>query len=55
VRQHQVAINQNQKGGHSKNAYIINQLSEKLIEQYEKRLEEKDKLINTLSEKLKKK
>jgi len=52
VRQDQVVINQNQKGGHSNNAYIINQLSEKLIEQYEKRIQEKDELIKQLNHKL---
>ncbi|MGX1023593.1 helix-turn-helix domain-containing protein [Psychroflexus sp. MBR-150] len=54
VKQESIVINDNQKGGHSNNAYIINQLSEKLIEQYEKRIQEKDKLINQLNEKLKK-
>lgn len=48
VRQDQVVINQNQKGGNSNNAYIINQLSEKLIEQYEKRLADKDQIIALL-------
>ena len=48
VRQEQVIINQHQKGGHSNNAYIINQLSEKLIEQYEKRLTDKDEIIALL-------
>jgi len=47
-------INQNQQGGQSNNAYIINQLSEKLIEQYEKRLKESEKLIRLLEEKLEK-
>ncbi len=50
-----IVINQNQQGGNSNNAYIINQLSEKLIEQYEKRLKEKDELIDTLHRRLKEK
>jgi len=48
VRQEQVVINQNQQGGQSNNAYIINQLSEKLIEQYEKRLADKEEIIALL-------
>lgn len=52
VKQEQVIINQNQKGGNSNNAYIINQLSEKLIEQYEKRLADKDEIIALLKSKL---
>ena len=47
VKQEQVIINQNNKGN-SNNAYIINQLSEKLIEQYEKRLADKDEIIAML-------
>jgi hypothetical protein len=50
VRQEQVIINQQQQGGNSNNAYIINQLSEKLIEQFEKRLKEKDEIIALLKE-----
>lgn len=34
-------------------AEVVNQLSEKLIEQYEKRLQEKDELIKELKNKLK--
>jgi transcriptional regulator with XRE-family HTH domain len=49
-RQEQVIINQQQQGGNSNNAYIINQLSEKLIEQFEKRLKEKDEIIALLKE-----
>ncbi len=46
-----VIINNNQQGGNS--AYYINQvLSEKLIEQYEARLKEKDYIINFLKEQL---
>ena len=54
VKQDQMIINQNQQGGQSNNAYIINQLSEKLIEQYEKRLKENEKLIRLLEDKLEK-
>ncbi|MEZ4853033.1 helix-turn-helix domain-containing protein [Flavobacterium sp.] len=46
-----IVINSNQQGGNSTNAYIINQLSDKLIEQYELRLKEKDELIALLKEK----
>lgn len=49
VKQEQIVINQNNKG-HSNNAYIINQLSEKLIEQFEKRLRDKDEIIALLKE-----
>jgi transcriptional regulator with XRE-family HTH domain len=48
-----VIINSQQKGGNSNNAFIINQLSEKLIEQYENRLKEKEELIAELKAKLK--
>jgi transcriptional regulator with XRE-family HTH domain len=51
VRQEQVVINQHQQGGNSNNAYIINQLSEKLIEQYEKHLADKDEIIALLKHK----
>jgi len=51
--------NENQKGGFSlqNNGSIktLNNLSEKLIEQYELRIQEKDKLIQLLEEKLRKK
>ena len=53
VTNNEIVINQKQTGGNSNNAYIINQLSEKLIEQYEKRLEEKDITINYLKQKMK--
>jgi transcriptional regulator with XRE-family HTH domain len=43
-----VIINKDQTGGSSNNAYIINQLSEKLIEQFELRLKEKDEIISLL-------
>jgi len=43
--------NTNQQGGVGY-AEIVNQLSEKLIELYEKQLEEKDDLIEELKEKL---
>jgi transcriptional regulator with XRE-family HTH domain len=49
-----VTINNNQKGGNSNNAYFINQLSDKLIEQYELRLKEKDEIIESLKIQLKK-
>ncbi len=48
-----VTFNDNQKGGVANNAFVINQLSEQLIEQYEKRLKEKDSVINLLKEQLK--
>lgn len=35
-----MVINQNEQGGNSNNAYIINQLSEKLLAQYEARIKE---------------
>ena len=47
-----IIINQNQKGGNSNNAYVINQLSEKLIPQLEKRIEGKDLIIKELHSKL---
>lgn len=40
LRQESVVINQNEQGGNSNNAYIINQLSEKLLAQYEARIKE---------------
>ncbi|MDR1763354.1 MAG: helix-turn-helix transcriptional regulator [Dysgonamonadaceae bacterium] len=41
--------NNNQQGGYSNSAYlIVNQFSEKLVEQYEKRLQEKDDEIKYL-------
>lgn len=50
IKQEHVIINNNQQGGESNNAYIINQLSEKLIEQFEQRLLDKDAIINLLKE-----
>lgn len=58
-----IIINQNQQGGNSNNAYIINQLSEKLIEQYENQIKdlklrleksevEKKELLNLFVDKL---
>jgi len=53
LKQEAIIINQNQQGGSSTNAYIINQLSEKLIKLYEESLKEKDKIIKELQTKLK--
>ena len=50
MRQEHVVINHN-NDGNSVNAYIINQLSEKLIEQYEKRLADKEEIIALLKNK----
>jgi transcriptional regulator with XRE-family HTH domain len=47
-------INISHNKGNSTNAYIINQLSEKLIEQLEKRIDEKDKYIKQLEKLLNK-
>lgn len=44
-----IIMNNNQSGGTSNNALVINQLSEKIIEQFELRIKEKDKLIDRLS------
>lgn len=52
LRSDSIIINQNQQGGNSNNAYIINQLSEKLVEQYEVRLKEKDTVILKLEQQL---
>jgi|SRR5690554_298245 len=46
-----VVINNNQQGGHSNNAIVINQLSEKLIEQYEERIKALQKLVDNLENK----
>ena len=43
-----IIVNSNQQGGQFNNAIIINQLSEKLIEQYEIRLKEIDEIIAEL-------
>jgi DNA-binding helix-turn-helix protein len=40
-----IVINNNTSCENSRNAYVFNQLSDKLIEQYEKRLAEKDIFI----------
>ena len=48
-----VINNHNSQSQYSGNGYIINNLSKKLIEQYEKRLEEKDALIKELKEEVK--
>jgi transcriptional regulator with XRE-family HTH domain len=47
IKENRVIINNNQQGGVGY-AETINQLSEKLIEQYELRLKEKDELIALL-------
>lgn len=44
-----IIFSSEQKGGTSNNALIINQLSERLIEQYEIRLKEKEEIINDLN------
>jgi len=53
LKQEQIVINNRQQCGNTKNSFIINQLSEKLIEQYDARLEEKDKVIAGLRLQLK--
>jgi transcriptional regulator with XRE-family HTH domain len=40
-----IVLSKGQNGGTSNNAIIINQLSEKLIEQYEIRIKEKEEII----------
>jgi|SRR5690606_7990402 len=52
VSNESIVINTNQQGGNSTNAIIINQLSEKLIEQYEERIKEKDEIISKLRKRL---
>jgi len=48
VKTENIIVNQNQQGGNG--AFIINQqLSEKLIEQYEQRLKDKDEIISVAS------
>ncbi len=54
VKNDSIILSNNQQGGSSTNALVINQLSEKLIEQYELRLKEKDELIKELKNKLEK-
>ncbi len=44
-----VILNNQQSGGTSNNALIMNQLSEKVIEQFEIRIKEKDELIQRLN------
>ena len=44
-----IILNQNNKKG-ANNGLVINQLSEKLIDQYEKRINEKDDIIKELKE-----
>jgi transcriptional regulator with XRE-family HTH domain len=46
LKQESIIVNQNQQGGNG--AFIINQLSEKLIEQYEQRIKDKDEIIDLL-------
>ena len=53
VKSENIIVNNNQQGGTSTNAIIINQLSEKLILQYEERLKEKDEIIAELKNRLK--
>ncbi|RKE99038.1 helix-turn-helix domain-containing protein [Ichthyenterobacterium magnum] len=48
-----VTFNDNQNGGVANNAFVINQLSDQLLNQYEKRLKEKDDIISLLKEQLK--
>lgn len=43
-----IILNSGQKGGVSNNAMILNQISEKLIENYEIRLRDKDEIIKKL-------
>ena len=45
VKNENVILNSDQHGGTSNNALIINQLSEKLIEQYEERIKELKEII----------
>jgi transcriptional regulator with XRE-family HTH domain len=50
LKESTIIISNNQQGGNSTNAYVINQLSEKIIEQFELRLKEKDEIIALLKE-----
>lgn len=50
LKQDTLVINHNQKGGVGY-VQIVNQLSDKLIEQFEQRLKEKDELIALLKQK----
>jgi transcriptional regulator with XRE-family HTH domain len=49
LSEEKIIFSNNQNGGTSNNALIINQLSEKVIEQYELRINEKDQVINQLT------
>jgi transcriptional regulator with XRE-family HTH domain len=51
VKNESIIVNSNQQGGTSTNAIIINQLSEKLIEQYEERIKELQQTIAILKSK----
>lgn len=48
VKSESVVINNNQQGGSSDNPIVIDQLSEKLIEQYEERIKELKEVIENL-------
>jgi transcriptional regulator with XRE-family HTH domain len=48
VKSESVIINSSQQGGTSTNAIVINQISEKLIEQYEERIKELKQTIADL-------
>ncbi|PHS68092.1 MAG: transcriptional regulator [Flavobacterium sp.] len=52
LKQDTIVISQNQQGGNSNNAYVINQLSEKLISQFEETIKEKDAIILMLKTQL---
>lgn len=47
-----ITFNDNQNGGVANNAFVINQLSDKLIEQFEQRIKEKDEVIDSLRKQL---
>lgn len=51
IKQENLVINHNQQGGGGY-VQIVNQLSDKLIEQFELRLKEKDEIIAMLKEQL---
>ena len=51
VKNEGVIVNSNRQGGASTNAIIINQLSEKLVEQYEERIKELKQTIADLKSK----
>lgn len=48
VKNDNMVLNSGQNGGTSNNALIINQLSERLIEQYEERIKELKKTVDEL-------